>query len=161
MFRKATTCRAPSLASRGCLMGGWQEAAHGNVIDKTKVYLNGWRSVEICAELAGQGYEMVVNPGQVYYLDMANSADWPEPGAAWAGWSRTSRWASALCSGIIRPSSESRSCPTRNGLPIPCMRWAGWSPASSPSSDSTSSSAPRSGPRAKRRGSVRHVSQTN
>jgi hexosaminidase len=75
------------LVSRGCLMGGWQEAAHGNVIDKSKVYLNGWRSVEISAALAGEGYDMVVNPGQVYYLDMANSPDWPEPGAAWAGWS--------------------------------------------------------------------------
>jgi len=75
------------LASRACITGGWQEAAHGNVIDKAKVYLNGWRSVEISAELAGQGYDMVVNPGQVYYLDMANSPDWSEPGAAWAGWS--------------------------------------------------------------------------
>ncbi|MBN9219910.1 MAG: beta-N-acetylhexosaminidase [Mesorhizobium sp.] len=75
------------LASRGCITGGWEEAAHGNVIDKTKVYLNGWRNVEVCAALAGEGYDMVVNPGQVYYLDMANSPDWSEPGAAWAGWS--------------------------------------------------------------------------
>jgi hexosaminidase len=75
------------LASRACLMGGWQEAAHGNVIDKRQVYLNGWRSVEICAALASEGYDIVVNPGQVYYLDMANSTEWPEPGAAWAGWS--------------------------------------------------------------------------
>ncbi len=30
---------------------------------------------------------MVVCPGQVYYLDMANSPDWDEPGASWAGWS--------------------------------------------------------------------------
>ena len=75
------------LASRGCITGGWQEAAHGNVIDKAKVYLNGWRSVEISAELAGQGYDMVVCPGQVYYLDMANSPAWSEPGAGWAGWS--------------------------------------------------------------------------
>jgi hexosaminidase len=75
------------LASRGCTTGGWQEAAHGNAIDKTKCYLNGWRSVESCAALAGQGYDVVVNPGQVCYLDMANSPDWDEPGAAWAGWS--------------------------------------------------------------------------
>ncbi|WP_217569835.1 beta-N-acetylhexosaminidase [Mesorhizobium sp. GbtcB19] len=75
------------LASRGCVTGGWQEAAHGNVIDKTKCYLNGWRSVEVSAALAGEGYDMVVNPGQVYYLDMANSPEWSEPGAAWAGWS--------------------------------------------------------------------------
>lgn len=75
------------LASRGCITGGWEEAAHGNVIDKTKCYLNGWRNVEVSAALAGEGYDMVVNPGQVYYLDMANSQEWSEPGAAWAGWS--------------------------------------------------------------------------
>ena len=75
------------LASRGCITGGWQEAAHGNVIDKAKCYLNGWRTVEVSAALAGEGYDMVVCPGQVYYLDMANSPAWSEPGAGWAGWS--------------------------------------------------------------------------
>ncbi|MDH6233525.1 hexosaminidase [Mesorhizobium soli] len=75
------------LASRGCITGGWEEAAHGNVIDKERCYLNGWRSVEVSAALAGQGYDIVVCPGQVYYLDMANSPAWSEPGAAWAGWS--------------------------------------------------------------------------
>ena len=75
------------LASRGCITGGWEEAAHGNVIDKAKVYLIGWRTVEVSAELAGEGYDMVVCPGQVYYLDMANSPAWSEPGAGWAGWS--------------------------------------------------------------------------
>ncbi|MBB4066088.1 beta-N-acetylhexosaminidase [Gellertiella hungarica] len=74
------------LAARGCITGGWEEAAHGNVIDREKSYLCGWRSVEVCAALARQGYEMVVCPGQVYYLDMANSPDWAEPGASWAGW---------------------------------------------------------------------------
>jgi hexosaminidase len=75
------------LASRGCVTGGWEEAAHGNVIDKAKVYLCGWRSVEVSAALAGAGYDIVVCPGQVYYLDMANGPAWSEPGAAWAGWS--------------------------------------------------------------------------
>ncbi|KQV21617.1 beta-N-acetylhexosaminidase [Rhizobium sp. Root1203] len=75
------------LAEEGCITGGWEEAAHGNVIDKSKSYLCGWRSVEVSAALAGEGYEMVVCPGQVYYLDMANSPDWDEPGASWAGWS--------------------------------------------------------------------------
>lgn len=75
------------LAARGCVTGGWEEAAHGNVIDREMSYLCGWRSVEVCAALAGQGYSMVVCPGQVYYLDMANSPDWDEPGASWAGWS--------------------------------------------------------------------------
>lgn len=75
------------LASEGCITGGWEEAAHGGVIDKAKSYLCGWRNVDICAALAGEGYDMVVCPGQVYYLDMANSPDWDEPGASWAGWS--------------------------------------------------------------------------
>lgn len=75
------------LAARGCVTGGWEEAAHGDVIDREMSYLCGWRSVEICAALARQGYSMVVCPGQVYYLDMANSPDWDEPGASWAGWS--------------------------------------------------------------------------
>jgi hexosaminidase len=79
------------LAARGCTTGGWEEAAHGNAIDKTTSYLNGWRSVEICAALAGQGYDIVVNPGQVFYLDMANAPDWDEPGAAWAGWSNAEK----------------------------------------------------------------------
>ena len=50
------------LASRGCVMGGWEEAAHGNVIDKSKTYLVGWRTAEVSAALAGQGYDMVVSP---------------------------------------------------------------------------------------------------
>jgi hexosaminidase len=75
------------LAEQGCITGGWEEAAHGDVIDKSKSYLCGWRNLEVSAALAGEGYDMVVCPGQTYYLDMANSPDWDEPGASWAGWS--------------------------------------------------------------------------
>lgn len=75
------------LASQGCITGGWEEAAHGNVIDKATTYLCGWRDVKVSAALAGEGYSMVVCPGQAYYLDMSNSPDWDEPGASWAGWS--------------------------------------------------------------------------
>jgi hexosaminidase len=75
------------LASRGCLTGGWQEAAHGDVIDKAKSYLVGWRTIEVSAALAGAGYDMVVSPGQAYYLDMSQGTEWSEPGAGWAGWS--------------------------------------------------------------------------
>ncbi|MBB3561769.1 hexosaminidase [Rhizobium sp. BK512] len=73
------------LASKGCITGGWEEAAHGDVIDKSKSYLCSWRNVEVAAELANRGYEIVVCPGQVYYLDMALRPDWDEPGASWAG----------------------------------------------------------------------------
>ncbi|MFP3543750.1 beta-N-acetylhexosaminidase [Rhizobium sp. SIMBA_035] len=73
------------LAANGCTTGGWEEAAHGDVIDKSRSYLCSWRNVEVAAELAAQGYEIVVCPGQVYYLDMALRPDWDEPGANWAG----------------------------------------------------------------------------
>jgi hexosaminidase len=73
------------LADKDCTTGGWEEAAHGDVIDKAKSYLCSWRNVEVSAELAGRGYDIVVCPGQVYYLDMALRPDWDEPGASWAG----------------------------------------------------------------------------
>jgi len=75
------------LASRGCVTGGWEEAAHGDVIDKDQSYLVGWRDVAISGRLAAEGYRMVVAPGQAYYLDMSQALDWEEPGAGWAGWS--------------------------------------------------------------------------
>lgn len=75
------------LASRGCITGGWEEAAHGDVIDKDQSYLVGWRDVAISGRLASEGYRIVVAPGQAYYLDMSQSAEWEEPGAGWAGWS--------------------------------------------------------------------------
>ena len=73
------------LTSKGATTGGWEEAAHGGVLDKAKSYLVGWRDVEVSAALAGEGYDIVVSPGQRYYLDMALSTEWSEPGAGWAG----------------------------------------------------------------------------
>ena len=73
------------LASRGCIMGGWEEAAHSHVIDKAKTYLVGWRNKSVSSALASEGYNIVVSPGQAYYLDMSQSTEWSEPGAWWAG----------------------------------------------------------------------------
>ena len=75
------------LASRGKITGAWEEAAHGGGIDKAACYLVGWVNVENCQKLAAEGYQVVVAPGQAFYLDMANGIDWHEPGAGWAGWS--------------------------------------------------------------------------
>jgi hexosaminidase len=75
------------IKSKGAITGGWEEAAHGDAVDKDKAFVIGWRNVEINAELAERGYDIVVSPGQRYYLDMANGQAWAEPGAGWAGWS--------------------------------------------------------------------------
>ena len=75
------------IASKGAITGGWEEAAHGDAVDKDKSFVIGWRNVEINAALAERGFNIVVSPGQRYYLDMANGVAWAEPGAGWAGWS--------------------------------------------------------------------------
>ena len=75
------------LTSKGKITGAWEEAAHGGGIDKAQCYLVGWVNVEGSQKLAAEGYSVVVAPGQAYYLDMANGAEWHEPGAGWAGWS--------------------------------------------------------------------------
>ena len=79
------------LTARGKITGAWEEASHGGGIDKTNCYLVGWRTTEGSQQLAAEGYDVVVAPGQAYYLDMANSEDWHECGAAWAGWSSPER----------------------------------------------------------------------
>ena len=75
------------LSKKGKVTGAWEEAAQGGGIDKAQSYLVGWHTVEASQRLASEGYEVVVAPGQAYYLDMANGPDWHESGAAWAGWS--------------------------------------------------------------------------
>ncbi len=75
------------LTSKGKITGAWEEAAHGGGIDKASCYLVGWVDVAGSQRLAAEGYEVVVAPGQAFYLDMANGIDWHEPGAGWAGWS--------------------------------------------------------------------------
>jgi hexosaminidase len=75
------------LTANGRITGAWEEAAEGGGIDKAHCYMVGWHTVEASQRLAAAGYDVVVAPGQAYYLDMANGEDWHEAGAAWAGWS--------------------------------------------------------------------------
>ena len=69
----------------GRITGAWEEGANGGGITPEDSYLVAWRSTAVGAELAARGYNVVMAPGQAYYLDMALSPDWWEPGAAWAG----------------------------------------------------------------------------
>jgi hexosaminidase len=65
--------------------GAWEEAAFGGGLDPTDSYLVAWRKSESGIWLAEQGYDVVVAPAEAYYLDMAQSEDWWEPGLNWAG----------------------------------------------------------------------------
>lgn len=73
------------LRAKGKITGAWEEASEGGGIDKADCYLVGWRNVAANQQLAAAGYDVVVAPGQHYYLDMAFTGEWFEPGANWAG----------------------------------------------------------------------------
>ena len=65
--------------------GAWEEAAQGGGIDPAQSCLFAWTGPESGLALAKAGYDVIAMPGTRYYLDIAQSIDWWEPGAAWAG----------------------------------------------------------------------------
>jgi len=69
----------------GRSVAAWQEAAESGGIEPGDGYVVGWRTVASSRQLAAAGYDVVVSPGEVYYLDMAIDDEWPTPGASWAG----------------------------------------------------------------------------
>ncbi|MFD1797292.1 beta-N-acetylhexosaminidase [Paracoccus aurantiacus] len=73
------------LTRRGKIMVGWNELANGGGVDPENTVLMAWETPQVGIELARQGYDVVMTPGQAYYMDMAQGADWLENGAAWAG----------------------------------------------------------------------------
>ncbi len=73
------------LTKRGKKLAGWNEVAHGGGVDVEGTLLMAWQSPEVGIELAREGYEVVMTPGQAYYLDMVQGEEWQEPGASWAG----------------------------------------------------------------------------
>ena len=74
-----------TLTRAGRVTGAWEEGANGDGIAPEASYLVAWRKPEAGAALAAKGYDVVMSPGQAYYLDMALSEDWWEPGCSWAG----------------------------------------------------------------------------
>ena len=75
------------LSERGRKLAGWNEVSHGGGVDRDGTLLMAWEKPAVGVELAQQGYDVVMTPGQAYYLDMAQAEAWAEPGAAWAGYS--------------------------------------------------------------------------
>lgn len=73
------------LTERNRVLVGWNEVAHGGGVSPEATILMAWQSSEVGVALAREGYDVVMTPGQAYYLDMAQSPAWLEPGAGWAG----------------------------------------------------------------------------
>ncbi len=73
------------LAERDRRLAGWDEVSHGGGVDPAGTLLMAWQKPEVGLELARQGYDVVMTPGQAYYLDMVQASEWQEPGASWAG----------------------------------------------------------------------------
>ena len=63
----------------------WEEAAKGGGLDPDTAILMAWMKGDSGPMLARAGYRVVMCPGEVYYLDMAQSHAWQEPGLSWAG----------------------------------------------------------------------------
>lgn len=73
------------LRARGRVLVGWNEVAHGGGVPPEGTLLMAWETPEVGIDLARRGYDVVMTPGQAYYLDMVQGEDWLENGAGWAG----------------------------------------------------------------------------
>ncbi|MAT04166.1 MAG: beta-hexosaminidase [Acidimicrobiaceae bacterium] len=69
----------------GRAVGAWEEAARTRGAVPGDGYVVGWQSIDINRELAARGFDVVIAPGQAYYLDMAEDTAWATPGMSWAG----------------------------------------------------------------------------
>jgi hexosaminidase len=76
---------AGMLAERGKVLAGWNEVSRGGGVEPQDTLLFAWEKPEVGIELAREGYDVVMTPGQAYYLDMVQAEDWLEPGTSWAG----------------------------------------------------------------------------
>lgn len=70
------------LHSKGKRMLGWEEAQHGNKVSKDTVIYS-WRSEQAAIECATKCFDVVLQPAQTTYLDMAQDFAPTEPGVCW------------------------------------------------------------------------------
>ncbi|OLP60930.1 beta-N-acetylhexosaminidase [Xaviernesmea oryzae] len=73
------------LDQRGKKLAGWNEVAHGGGVAPENSLLMAWENPKVGIALAEEGYDVVMTPGQAYYLDMVQAEAFQEPGASWAG----------------------------------------------------------------------------
>ncbi|MDV5171631.1 beta-N-acetylhexosaminidase [Photobacterium rosenbergii] len=72
------------LSRKGKRMMGWEEATHGDKVSKDTIIFS-WLSEEAGLHCAQAGYDVVMQPGQTTYLDMAQGHGADEAGVDWAG----------------------------------------------------------------------------
>ncbi|MEZ9766266.1 beta-N-acetylhexosaminidase [Vibrio breoganii] len=71
------------LSSLGKRMLGWEEAQYGDKVSQQTVIYS-WQSEEAAIKCARKGFDVVLQPGQYTYLDMAQEFDATESGFYWA-----------------------------------------------------------------------------
>ncbi|MGF1757756.1 beta-N-acetylhexosaminidase [Photobacterium sagamiensis] len=72
------------LQANGKQMMGWEEATDGDKVSKQTTIFS-WRNENAGLVCAQQGYDVVMQPAQFTYLDLAQGYSADEPGADWAG----------------------------------------------------------------------------
>ncbi len=73
------------LTAKGKKLAGWNEVSHGGGVVPEDSLLMAWENPEVGIALAEEGYDVVMCPGQAYYLDMVQDDAFLEPGLSWAG----------------------------------------------------------------------------
>ncbi|CAH0532573.1 Beta-hexosaminidase [Vibrio stylophorae] len=71
------------IQAKGRRMMGWEEATKGDKVSEDTIIFS-WLSEEAGLACAKKGFDVVMQPGQFTYLDMAQGYQPSEPGADWA-----------------------------------------------------------------------------
>lgn len=72
------------LQKNGKRMMGWEEATHGNKVTNNTVIFS-WLSEDAGLECVKNGFDVVMQPAQATYLDLAQGYSADEAGVDWAG----------------------------------------------------------------------------
>ncbi|WP_318454420.1 beta-N-acetylhexosaminidase [Photobacterium leiognathi] len=72
------------IESKGKRMMGWEEATHGEKVSKNTIIFS-WQSEQAGLECIQKGYDIVMQPAQATYLDLAQGYSADEAGVDWAG----------------------------------------------------------------------------
>ncbi len=63
----------------------WEDAVHHSDLNPDRTVAIVWQHPDRAHDLAARGYQVVLSPGNAYYLDMAHSDAWDSIGGHWAG----------------------------------------------------------------------------